>query len=171
MSLCSARLTSAGSSKPTSLITTRFLFQRGPDSPVAEQRRPNPSTHPAVRADHFSTRPRWPAPSILSDVVSGRDSRRDPDWQARIAELQAALGVNDHARALMRAMELCEAVAGKPYPPPLLGAVTRISVSRPRQAAHVSGRMPTTGLSAPRAAMSTGMGTWKKRRQGVGNSH
>jgi hypothetical protein len=40
--------------------------------------------------------------------------RRDPDWQARIAELQAALGVNDHARALMRAMELCEALAGKP---------------------------------------------------------
>jgi PIN domain-containing protein len=28
-----------------------------------------------VRADRFGARPRWPAPSILSDVVSGRDTR------------------------------------------------------------------------------------------------
>jgi hypothetical protein len=34
--------------------------------------------------------------------------------------------------------------------------VTRISLSRPPQAARVSGRIPTMGLSAPRAAMSTG---------------
>jgi hypothetical protein len=63
----------------TSLSSVRWalccrIVQRGRDSPVAEQRRPNPSTDPAVRADHFSARPRWPAPSLLSDVVSGRDT-------------------------------------------------------------------------------------------------
>jgi hypothetical protein len=47
----------------------------------------------------------------------------------------------------------------------LLGAVMRISVSRPRHLAHLTGRMPTTGLSVPRAAISTGIGTSKWRRQ------
>jgi hypothetical protein len=50
------------------------------------------------------------------------------------------------------------------------GALTRISVSRPPQLAHVTGRMSTAGLSAPRAAMSAGRGTakWRPQRRAVG---
>jgi hypothetical protein len=36
--------------------------------------------------------------------------------------------------------------------PPLIGAVTRVLVSRSPQAAHRSGRIPTTALLGPRAA-------------------
>ena len=39
-------------------------------------------------------------------------------------------------------------------------------LSPPRQAAHRSRRIPTTGLSFPRAAMNTGIDTRKKRSQG-----
>jgi hypothetical protein len=49
-----------------------LLLQRSSDSPGAEQRRPNPSTDLPDRADHSSAHPRWPAPPILSDVVSGQ---------------------------------------------------------------------------------------------------
>jgi hypothetical protein len=36
------------------------------------------------------------------------------------------------------------------------------ALTRPPQPAHVSGRIPTTGLSAPRAAIGTGINTLKK---------
>jgi hypothetical protein len=54
-------------------------YNEAPNASLSAQGCSNPSTDPAVRADHVSARPRWPAPPILSDVVSGRDrSHRAP---------------------------------------------------------------------------------------------
>ena len=55
----------------------RRLLQRAPDTPVAEQRRPNSSTDAPDRADRSSAHARWPTPPILSNVVSGRDTGRN----------------------------------------------------------------------------------------------
>jgi hypothetical protein len=41
---------------------------------IAEERRSPPPLHRADRAYHFDTDPRWPAPSVLPDIVSDRDS-------------------------------------------------------------------------------------------------
>jgi len=54
----------------------RLLLQRAADAPVTEQRRPNPSTDPPDRSNHSRAHARWPAPPILSDVVSGSDRPR-----------------------------------------------------------------------------------------------
>jgi hypothetical protein len=49
-------------------------------------------------------------------------------------------------------------LTGKPYPPPLDGAVTRISVCRPPHAPAGERAQTHEGLQAPRATMSTGVG-------------
>src|SRR5260221_11884523 len=51
----------------------RRVLQRSPNASLLAQGCPDQSTDPADRADHFSARPRWSTPSILSDVVSIRD--------------------------------------------------------------------------------------------------
>src|SRR5260221_6594390 len=73
-------------SSPPHRHSLRLLLQRAPDSPVAEQRRPNPSTDPPDRADHSGAHPRWPAPPILSDVVSGRDRYRRIEFRKSLFE-------------------------------------------------------------------------------------
>jgi hypothetical protein len=56
------------------VVTPRLESVRHPRAADGAAILSDPSTDPAVRADHFSARPRCPAPPILPDVVSGRDN-------------------------------------------------------------------------------------------------